>query len=141
MSKGKLFSFNPQLPTVTAFLGGLTFTAMILIIQFSENFALSYFPPYPELLISFSAVVSFFFIMSTIGGAVDQRNAALITSNYRSFVYVLLVLAWVGLLILIPAFLLPFSLIGTIVLVIIEVICMIAYIKLQPGIVGEDELP
>lgn len=134
----KIFSFNPQLPTVTGFLGGITFTAMILTIQFSEKFSALQFTSYSEFLIIYSAVVSFFFIIATIGGSIDQRNAPLITNKFRMYVGIMFSLGLYGLLGLIPAFVFLYSITGTIVLVVIESICIALFVKHSPGMYDES---
>lgn len=127
------WSFNPQLPTVTGFLGALTFTALILIMQFPSEIQFS------EILISITAIVSFLFIMATLGGAIDQRHHHLITDQFMGVVSVCYVLGIFGMFAILPLLLFSFSVIGTIVLIIIESITLIFYFRHSPKVSVNDD--
>ena len=63
-------NFNPQATTVTGFLGGVTFTALILLFVKADTMTLSI--PYVNIklisiLIPLTAIVSFLFILGTLG--------------------------------------------------------------------------
>ncbi len=126
------WSFNPQLPTVTGFLGALTFTALILIMQFSSDIKFS------EILISITATVSFLFIIVTLGGAIDQRNSHLITKPFIRFVLVCYTIAIFGMFVILPLLVYSFSLMGTIILIMIEIITVLFWLKYTPQISFKD---
>jgi len=122
------FSFNPLLPTVTGFLGAVTFASMILMTQFPDKLQFS------EILIPLTAIVSVFFIFATLGGSIDQRNAPLISQGLIKYVQVLFSLGILGMMIILPMIVYSFTWIGAIVLVAIEIIAYFLYLKLSPGL-------
>jgi len=80
MNKDEIRGFNPQAPAIAGFFGAITFAAMILLMQFSENIK------YSEYLIPLTAIISFFFIIATISSAIDPSFAHLMSSKFKNFV-------------------------------------------------------
>jgi len=135
--------FHAHALNVTGFLGGITFAAMILIIESKDKFVFS--PPeslmpliesipmklnYAEQLINLAAISSVLFIVSTVGlirlaaGEKDTKD------KYSRFMEYLASAGFIVLImILLPALVLPFSLIGAIVVFIIGIIMLFGYSK------------
>ena len=128
MDEDELHGFNPQVPTVTGFFGAITFATMILLMQFSESIKFS------EFLIPLTALISFFFIVVTIGGAIHASNVEYITKSYRRFIQVCFVIAYYGLIFIIPALVFSFSEIGAYILGGIEIIVVIIFNITSPKI-------
>lgn len=121
------WSFNPQLPNVTGFLGAITFAAMILIIQSAKELQFS------EVLIPSTAIVSFFFIIATLGGATDQRNSPNLTPYFKNLVkFTLFMGLFMLIFLIIPLLVYSFSEIGAVIVFVIEFIIMWLYIKHAP---------
>lgn len=105
--------------TVTGVLGGITFAAMILIIESKDKFEaqlpILFFNSidYPELLIVGTAFVSVLFITATVGQirvAAGEKNAK---NLYTRFLGKLSLVGFYALVVgLLPALIFPFSLIG-----------------------------
>ncbi len=133
MSGKPYWSFNPQLPTVTGFLGAVTFTVMILLMESSSKFV------YSEILIVWTGAVSFLLIVATLGGSTDQRNASSLTPQFINLVKGCYFLGFFGLMILIPAIVYSFSLIGAIVITIIEIIVYAIFVKYAPKSVDPND--
>jgi len=102
--------------TATSFFGALTFASFVLLMQFSDKIQ------YSEILIPWTAVVSFFFILVTVG----ILNADNISNKerLRKLLKFSFVLGFYGLIFLIPFLVLSFSFVGFIVILIIEIICV-----------------
>ena len=126
MSDDELHAFNPQVPTVTGFFGAIVFASMILLMQFSDNIKFS------EFLIPITAVISFFFIITTIGGATHESHAEKITKNFRRLIKFCFIIGYYGLIFLIPALVFSFSEIGAYLLFGLEIIIVIIYNRLAP---------
>ena len=124
MSDEERQGFNPQVPTVTGFFGAITFTSLILLMQFSDEIK------YAEFLIPFTATISFFFIIVTIGGAIQLDH----TKQFKKLIVVCFMIGYYGLIFLIPALVFSFSEIGAYVLGAIEVIVVILFNRFSPKI-------
>ena len=101
--------------TISGFFGALTFTAMILLMQFSDEIK------YSEILIPWTAIVSFFFIIVCIG----LINADVQKSHPVRFWYVVMfcfLAGFYGLIFVIPALVYSFTEIGAVIILIIEII-------------------
>ncbi|MGI0010387.1 MAG: hypothetical protein ACREAE_03200 [Nitrosopumilaceae archaeon] len=99
----------------TAFLGGVTFTAFVLLIQSQEKFL------YADWLIPSTAIVSFFLILATFGRvslATSEKDNMKLLTTVATFT----IIGFFGLMILIPFFILSFNLTGAIIVGIIELI-------------------
>jgi len=128
MSEDEVRGFNTQVPTISGFFGAITFATMILLMQFSENVK------YSEFLIPFTAIISFFFIISTISSAIDPSSAHLMSNKFRNFVKTCFLLGFYGLMAVIPALVYSFSETGAYILAGIEIITIIIYSILVPKI-------
>lgn len=120
------YGFNPHVPTVSGFFGGITFATIILLMQFSENIKFS------EYLIPLTAIISFFFIIVTIGGSLQQDTVENITTLYRHFIQVCFVIGFYGLIFIIPALVYSFNEIGAYILGGIELVVVIIFIRIIP---------
>ena len=121
-------AFNPVIPTVTGFFGAITFATMILLMQFPEKIQ------FAEILIPATASISFFFIITTISGAMHESYADKITKRYKLFVKVCFIIGYYGLILLIPALVYSFSPIGAVVILAIEIIVSFVYSRVVPKI-------
>ncbi len=133
---------SDHLIAIAAFIGGITFTGMILVIQSQDKFKLSqlgdYSKYYSEGLIVGLSIISFLLILGTLGFAtvswlVEENNKrkekGKTNSNVTTSTLMMAILGPISLLfgvygifIILPLLLLPFSLIGSIVLVVIEIL-------------------
>ena len=100
--------------TSSSFFGALTFTAFVLLMQFSENIQ------YSEILIPWTAIVSFFFIIVTI--SVLNIDEIKNTERFRKLLKFSFVIGFYGLIFLIPFLVLSFSVIGFIVILFLEIL-------------------
>lgn len=115
MNNNDYTSLDSNAITVCGFFGALTFTAMVLLMQFADQIKLS------EILIPWTAIVSFFFIIVTIG----LVNVNVEKSHPNLFWYVMMfcfLVGFYGLIFVIPFLVYSFSEIGAFVIVIIEII-------------------
>lgn len=116
-------SFHSYALSVTGFLGGITFASMILLMQIQDQFE------YGEWLITGTAIVSVFFIISTVGMvhiASNQKEAG------KKFTYLMQNMAnfgFFGLMALLPFILFPFSHGGAIILAVIETIVIVLFVS------------
>jgi hypothetical protein len=102
--------------TLAAFLGGLTFTGMIVLMQTASNF--DYAPVssvvyYPDILISTTGFVSAVFIIAAAGHASFN---VFTNDDLKRYLDYLLLIGFFGVLILIPLLLLPFNVVGAVVI-------------------------
>ena len=118
--------FSSQLTTVTGFLGAITFATMILLMQFPEKIQFS------EILISYTAAISFFFIITTLGGSIDASHAKNISERFFKLIKYCYMISFYGLMALIPALIFSFSIVGAIILAILIGIVLILFDKLGP---------
>ncbi len=112
------YNYNTNLDnkaiTISGFFGGLTFTAMILLMQFSDKIQFS------EILIPWTALVSFFFIIVTIGFVMIDIEK----SHPKRFRYVMMfcfLAGFYGLIFVIPFLIYSFTVTGAIIIGIIEI--------------------
>ena len=115
MSSNNYDNLDTNAITISAFFGALTFTSMVLIMQFSSDIK------YSEILISCTAIVSFFFILSTIGFVnfdVEKKHP----DRFRHIIMFSFMAGFYGLILIIPALVYSFTEIGAIVIFIIEVL-------------------
>lgn len=115
--------------TVCGFFGALTFTAMVLLMQFSEDIQFS------EVLIPWTATVSFFFIITTMGFV----NANVEKSHPNRYVVLMkscFLIGFYGLIFLIPFLVYSFTIIGAIIIGIMEIIIVIVF---TTSISGQDK--
>lgn len=99
----------------TAFLGGITFTAFVLLIQSREKFL------YADWLIPSTAIVSFFLILATFG-RVNLSSTEKDNKKLESTVAVFILIGFFGLMILIPLYIFSFNWLGALIVGIVEVI-------------------
>ena len=106
--------------TVSGFFGALTFTAMILLMQFSTEIK------YSEILIPWTALVSFFFIIVTIGilNIDEQKNHP---DRFRHIIMFCFIMGFYGLIFVIPALVYSFTEIGAVIIFIIEIIIVVIF--------------
>jgi len=94
---GKEFlNFNPQSPTVNGFLGGITFTALILLVQFPHTFR------FIRILIPLTVGVSFLFILATLGTSRDSTDEDSVHRYYFQLNVIFIALGLFGIMIIIP---------------------------------------
>jgi len=117
MDKPPVYLFNPQAPAITAFMGGITFTAMVLLMQSAEKINFS------EWLIPATAFVSFLFIITTLGTLVDPQRHIGVEKQHFTVNLIFLKIGFIGLIVLIPLIVFSFSLIGSIIIGILELVC------------------
>lgn len=118
--------------SVDAFLGGITFAAMVVIMQSNNSWALSETLPvyYPELLIGVLGAISFFFIISTIGNLGLLAEGRKISSKFERSIAYFENIGFFALCGFIPALMLPFSLVGAITLAVIEGVSMLLLLRI-----------
>jgi len=115
-------SFYSNALGVTGFLGGITFASMVLIMQITENL------PLKEFLITGTAIISVFFIVSTIGMvhvASDPKKAG---EPFAKFTQNLATIGFFGIMLVLPFLVYSFTNIGAYVLAIVESGIIIAYV-------------
>lgn len=105
----------------TTFLGGITFTALVLLIESKEKIV------FAEFLIPITALVSFFFIISTIGRVVLASSDEKRFKKFDDVIATFTLMGFFGLLSLIPFFVLPFTPTGAIVVGIVEIIAGLVF--------------
>jgi len=115
-------SFHSNALGVTGFLGGITFATMVLIMQITEDL------PLKEFLITGTAIVSIFFIVSTIGMVHVAFNPKKAGENFAKFTQNLATIGFFGIMVILPFLVYPFTNIGAYVLVVVEVGIIIAYV-------------
>lgn len=128
--KDKWKKFGEHGLTLSGFLGGITLSSMVLIMQSKEEFE---FEPvsslfyYPELLIIGLAAVVILFIISAAGLVLvaSGERKPLYTQTIQKFMSAGLY-AVCG---FVPLILLPFSLVGAIVITVIVIMCFIMLSK------------
>lgn len=111
--------------TICIFLGGFTFTSMTVLMQVRDNFnvdAISAILYYPELLIDGLAAVSALFVMAVIGMSVVASGRDELKSDYGKLAFAFMIAGLLGLCVLLPLLVVPFSLAGAIAIAIIEVV-------------------
>lgn len=118
MSKKIGSSFHEYSLSVTGFLGGITFAAMVLIIESQDkyNYNIPYGIPYPQLLITGTAIISIFFIISTVGAIRIASGEKKPKDSFSRFNTMVADAGLYGLIIaLLPGLILPFSFYGAVV--------------------------
>jgi len=126
-NKGKKENtFHTHSLGVTGFLGGITFAAMILLIQSRNDIQLpSDFPPfYLDSLITGTAISSVLFIVASVGmirvaaGEKDEDDP------FSHAMATFASLGFFGLMALLPLLVWPFLLVGAIIVAIVEAIAI-----------------
>ena len=107
--------------SLNGFLGAITFASMILLIQSSDQIM------YSEFLISSTATVSIFFIMATLSSVPALNKKSILTTSHEKMIVAFSVLGFFGFLIIVPFILASFSIVGAIVVGIIEIISVIIW--------------
>jgi len=116
---------------VTGFLGGITFAAMILIIQnmsifdYKIPFEIS-IPAYPKLLITGTAIISVLFIVPSVGYIRAAAGEFNVPTTYTRYLGKLAEVGFYLLIIgLLPALILPFSTIGAAIVFIFSLVTVL----------------
>ena len=112
-------NFDGNILTVTSFFGALTFTVMVLLIQFSDEIQFS------EIIIPWMGLVSFFFIINSIG--ILNADSVTKPDRMRKLMKVCFVLGFYGLVLVIPALIYSFDPIIALVVFIVEIIVIGIY--------------
>jgi len=100
---------------VTSFLGGITFAAMILLMQSSEKFTVDHQPTfllqlmYPDGLILGTAIISVLFIAASIGLIRPASGVGHTEKERLHLMELLASLGFIGIMILLPLLIYPFS--------------------------------
>jgi hypothetical protein len=131
MSKD-LKNFNPQSSSVTAFLAGVTFTAMILLFDKSES--MTFMIPYVSLplvsvLIPLTAIVSFLFILGTLATLRQPVDGGSVHKKFYNMTLFYISAGFIGLLIIIPLVIVNYTWIGAFVVGIVEIITAVPFIR------------
>jgi len=113
-------NFDSQAITITGFFGALTFTAMVLIMQFSSIIMFS------EILIPWTAIVSFFFILTTIG-IINADAEKKHPERFRRVIMFSFMVGFYGLIFVIPALVYTFTIIGAVIIFVIEVTFLVIF--------------
>lgn len=115
--------FYQHSENTTAFLGGITFTAMILLLEFSSNMETS------EILIPGTAIISILFIMSTVG-TLKMKAEDDIKDNtiFPKFVKQCGRAGFFGILIILPILIVEFSFVGAITIIAVEIFLVIMFL-------------
>ena len=134
MTDPEVYLFNQQIPSVTGFLGGITFTAMVLLMQSASEIKFS------DWLIPATAFVSFLFIITTLTTLIDPKLHRGVGKKHFTINLIFIQMGFVGLLVLIPLIVSSFSLVGSIIIGVLEVICYVIINKyFQPIPIENDE--
>lgn len=115
-------AFHTNFSSFTAFLGGITFTVLVLLIQSKEKFL------YSDWLIPIAAITGFLLILATLGRVVIVGNAKR-GENFDKVLAVFALIGFFGLALMIPFFILPFNLVATIAVVIIEIVSFVVMVS------------
>jgi len=107
--------------SLNGFLGAITFASMILLIQSAEQIQHS------EFLIPGTAIVSIFFIMGTLSSVPALNKKMIMTKNHEKLIVSFTCLGFFGFLIIVPFILATFSIVGAIIVGVIEVISIIIW--------------
>ena len=130
--KNNWLKFAEHELTLSGFLGGLTLSSLVLIMQTKEAFEftpVSAYFYYPELLIDGLAVIIVFFIMAAVGLVKVASGGTNQNSKFTKIAENCLSVGFYGLCGFIPLLLLPFSIVGSIGVSILIIMCIIWYIK------------
>lgn len=114
--------------STTAFLGGITFAAMVFVMQAQEQFIFQNISFYPDILITFLAGISFTFILSSIGNLDVAAGILPAIGKMRKLSLKMAIAGWISVLIIIPFLVLPFTLIGAFIVGMLEMIVAVMYI-------------
>jgi hypothetical protein len=126
--------FYEQAIPVSGFLGGLTFTAMTVLIQSKDKFSspITIFPllslDYYQILIAAMAVISVLFITSAVG-MINIASGIRSKGTYVTTMDLLMTLGFYGLLIFLPMIVIPFSVIGAAIVITIEIIYITIFVR------------
>ena len=114
--------------STTAFLGGITFAAMVFVMQAQEQFIFQNISYYPDILITFLAGISFTFILSSLGNMDVAAGILPAFGDMAKYSLRMAVAAWISVLVIIPFLVLPFTLIGAFIVGMLEAIVAVRYI-------------
>jgi hypothetical protein len=115
---------------LSGFLGGLTFAAMVFVMQAQENFIFQNLSYYPDILITSLAGISFTLIFSSLIQVDAVTGLESPKSKLSQLSMDMALLAWFSVLVIIRFIVLPFSLIGGVILGILEIGVTIRFITI-----------
>lgn len=110
MNDSNFTNLNPQTPIFMAFLGGITFTALTLFIQSANTLK------FANILIPFTAVNSFLFILCTLGSM-----KGVVHKDFQKMIFIFSNVGIYGLIITIPVAILSFNYYGALIVLIVEI--------------------
>ena len=117
--------FFQRSENATAFLGGITFTTMVLLLEFSTDLI------YSEILIPGTAIVSVFFIISTVGTVKIAAADIKTDTKFATFVQSCARAGFLGIMVILPLLIVEFSIAGTIVIIVVEVVLIGMFLYLE----------
>lgn len=107
---------------ILGFLGGVTITTLILVIQIIEKY------PYAEFLLTAIATISFLFIIAS-WGTIHEASNPKTKKEFSDVLAALKMASFFGLIAIIPFLIYPFTTIGSILLGVIEIIIVLIVLK------------
>ncbi len=124
-------SFHIHTLTVTSFLGGITFAALILLIQSKNDIAIpAGFPNYYlDGLITGTAVSTVFLVISSVGMIRTASGERSPDEPFSDAMSIFGSLGFFGIIALLPFLVLPFSIIGAIIVAMTEAITISIYLR------------
>lgn len=114
---------------VQGFLAGITITILVLVIQIKDVFIFNG-ESYYEILIPGIAITSVFFIICTYGLVNIALGLKKPGTAYARYMDRLVLSGYYGIMIIIPALVLPFTLVGAVVVGAVEIILSIMLTRL-----------
>jgi hypothetical protein len=120
--------------SVTGILAGITFAALLILIEAKDAFVPPEWFPfrefYFEILVSGMGIVSILFIISVVHQTFFATyGSAQSISKYSTIVDELFSVGFIGLMVMIPMLISSFSLVGTVVIAILELTLNVYLIK------------
>jgi len=124
-------TFHSHSLNVTGFLGGITFAAMILLMQSKKDIPIpSNFPSfYLEALITATAISSVFFIISSVGMIRVASGEKSEDETFSKAMSVFAGLGFFGLMALLPFMILPFLWEGSLIVAGVEAVTLGIFLK------------
>lgn len=116
----KFYGFYRQTPTVTGFLGGITFGAMILFLDSSAQFK------YSELLTPVAAMASIFFIFATLG-SIKSSDEGKIHEYFFELIGFFTLAGLIAIMVIIPLVVYAINPMASYAIIIIESACLVCF--------------
>jgi len=120
MADPNLRKINPQTPIFMAFLGGISFSALMLFIQSANTLK------FVNILIPLTATISFLFVLITLG-----TMKTTVHKDFRDLIYIFTNIGMYGLMAIIPIAILSFNYYGALIVFIAEFLLTLIFHKIS----------